>query len=169
MKTVIKTLIAIVFIPSLAFAELKLAVVDLQQALAESKAGQKAQEEYKKEVTDAQKRIDDKKKEFERKRDSLKNQKDSLNEKALISKEEELLSAEKDLQRSFHDSQEMLRRKNATIVGKLVGQIREVISEIGKEQGLTVILEKGSQALLFSDGAKDITEEVVKKFNSATK
>lgn len=162
-------ILSLVFLPLNALAEFKIAVVDLQQALAESSAGKKAQEEYQKDVSDAQNKIDSKKKEFERKRELLKSQKESLNEKALVAKGEELLSAERDLQRSFRDSQEMLRRKNATIVGQLMKQIKVVIDNIGKEQELSLILEKGSQALLFSEGAKDITEEVVKKFNESNK
>lgn len=162
------TFFVVLFYSSLAFAEsdLRLAVVDLQQALAESNAGKKAQEEYKRDVLEAQKNIDVKKKEFEKKREDLKSQKDSLNEKALLAKSEELMSVERDLQRSFKDSQDMLQRKNATIVNELVKNIREVIDSIGKEQKLSLILEKGSQALLFSAGAKDITSEVVEKFNA---
>ena len=156
------------FYSSVAFADndLRLAVVDLQQALAESTAGKKAQEEYQHDVLEAQKNIDLKKKEFEKKREALKSQKDSLNEKALLSKSEELMTVERDLQRAFKDSQEMLQRKNATIVNELVKNIREVIEGIGKEQKLSLILEKGSQALLFSEGAKDITTEVVERFNA---
>ena len=156
----------ITLLPTLALAELKVAVVDLQKALATSKAGKKAQADYQKEVEKAQSSINTKKKDFEEKRASLKKLKDSLNKKAIQKKTSEIAKIEKELQKSYRDSQQNLRKKNATVVSELIKKMRVVIDKIGAEEKLSLILEKGSQALLYSAGAEDITDKVVSKFDS---
>ena len=153
-------------LPTIAQAELKIAVVDLQKALATSNAGKKAQADYKKEVEQAQKSINTKKKDFEEKRASLKKLKDSLNKKAIQKKTNEITKIEKELQKSYRESQQNLRKKNATVVSDLIKKMRVVIEKIGSEEKFSLILEKGSQALLYSAGTEDVTDKVVSRFNS---
>ncbi len=144
----------------------KIAYVDIQKALEMTKSGQKVQKEFKGEVDDEQKQIDKKKTEYERIKETLDKQKSSLNEKAVREKEEDLISIEKELKRSFQDSQEKLRRKNATLVGELVKKMRTLVEALGKEKGYTLIVEKNSQFLLYADPELDLTDEVVKKFDA---
>ncbi len=144
----------------------KLAFVDIQKALEQTKSGQKVQKEFKTEVDNEQKNIDRKKAEYESLKESLEKQRGSLNEATLHEKEESLLTLERELKRSFQDSQEKLRRKNANLVGELVKKMRELIETIGKDQGYSMIFEKNSQAMIFADPSSDITDEVVKKFDN---
>ncbi|MCB0325510.1 MAG: OmpH family outer membrane protein, partial [Bdellovibrionales bacterium] len=113
--------------------------------------------------------IDKKKDEFEKLRSAFDKQQGSLNEDALVQKQEELLQKERDIKRSFKDSQDALRRKNALMVQDLLKEMRRAVAAIGKEEGFTVILEKGSQAVLYADNSIDITDEVVKRFDNQTK
>lgn len=160
-------LIALFFVTNvLADSSLKVAYVDIQKALELTKAGQKVQKEFKSEVDSEQKQIDKKKTEYENLKESLDKQKSSLNESALREKEESLLTMEKELKRSFQDSQDKLRRKNASLVGELVKKMRELIEKMGKEEGYSIILEKNGQGVIFADPSLDITESVVKKFDS---
>jgi outer membrane protein len=144
----------------------KIVYVDLQKALEMTKSGQKVQKEFKGEVDSEQKNIDKKKAEYESLKEGLDKQKTSLNESALREKEDSLISLEKELKRSFQDSQEKLRRKNATLVGDLIKKMRELIEKMGKEEGYQMVLERSSQGLVYADPSLDITEEVVKKFDS---
>jgi outer membrane protein len=148
--------------------ELKVAFVDLQKALAMSKAGKAAQTSYQREVKKAQSGIDKKKGEFEKRKESFQKQRDNLNERALVEKEEELLQLKKDIERDFKDSQQKLQRKNAVMVGDLIKKIREAVASVGKEKSLTVIFEKSSQTVLYADTSIDITDEVVARFDKMT-
>jgi outer membrane protein len=149
--------------------EMRIGYVDIQKALSSSSAGKTAQKKYEEEVKRLQGKLDEKKSDFEKLQQSYQKQKDSLNEKARRDKEEELLSREKELKRTFQDSQEALRRKNAQLVGELVEKLKKVVDEFGKDEGYTVILEKGSQSVLYADGKIDVTDSIVRKFDSATK
>lgn len=149
--------------------ELKVGYVDMQKALASTDAGKEAQKKYEAEVKKLQAKLDDKKGDFEKLQGSYQKQKDSLSEKARAEKEEELMSHEKELKRTFQDSQEMLRRKNAQLVGELLEKMRKVVDTFGKAEGYTLILERGGQGLLFADSSIDVTDSIVKRFNSEAK
>ena len=149
--------------------DMKVGFVDIQKALASSDAGKDAQKRYDAEVKKLQAKLDDKKSEFEKLRQAYTKQKDSLNEKARAEKEEELMSREKELKRAFQDSQDSLRRKNAQLVGELVEKLRKIVDEYGKDEGFTLILEKGGQTVLFADAKIDVTDDIVKKFDSSTR
>lgn len=143
----------------------KLAVVDLQEALSRTSQGERAQKEYEKEVKGLQEDIDEKKEEFERLSKELSKQRNSLSEEALMSKEEKLIELKKDLERSVRDSKEKLRRRNAQLVSGLLEKMREVVQELGKEEGYTLVVEKGAQGVLFVDASVEVTDQVVARFN----
>ncbi|MCB0344547.1 MAG: OmpH family outer membrane protein [Bdellovibrionales bacterium] len=155
----------IAFAPTAQAADLRVAFVDMQRALSESEAGSKAQKDYEKVVKEAQDELNSKKADFDRQQEKYSKQKNSLSSTAKTERQEKLLSMERDLKRSFQDQQESLRRKNAQLVGGLVRELRDVVSQVGKKEGFTVILEKGSQAVLYADNSIDITDEVIKEFN----
>ena len=154
---------------ALAAPELRVGYVDIQRALSQSDAGKSAQKKYEEEVKRLQNKLDDKKGDFEKLQQAYQKQKDSLNDKARSEKEDELLSREKELKRTFQDSQESLRRKNSQLVGELVEKLKKVVDEFGKAEGYTVILEKAGQSVLYADSRIDVTEDIVKKFDSVTK
>lgn len=146
-------------------SDLRVALVDMQRALSESKAGVKAQKAYEKQVRSAQADLDSKKEDFEKEKGKFEKQRDSLSDKARLEKEEKLIGLEKNLKRSFQDTQEKLRRENAKIVSELVGELRKVVSEVGKDDGFTMILESSSQSVLYADNSIDITDKVIGKFD----
>lgn len=145
--------------------DVKVGYVDVQKALSTSKLGTEAQKKYEEQVKKAQTKLDTKKEEFERAQGEFSKQKESLSEKARAEREEKLLGLEKELKRSFQDSQEQLRRENMKLVGELVKKIKDIVDEMGKQDGFTVILEKGAQSVLYADSQIDITERVVKEFD----
>lgn len=158
--------LGLVVSPALATPDFKVGFVDLQKALALSKAGKSAKKVYEIEVKDAQKDLDKKKEAFQKRRTAFEKQRETLNEIALGEKREELIGLEKDLKRSFQDSEAMLRRRNTQIVGELLGKIRKIVDTVGKDKGFTVILEKSSDAVLYADSEIDLTTEVVEAFNA---
>jgi len=164
------TLALVCFAASSAIADsdIKIAVVDLEKALAKSRAGLTAQKGYQKEVEQARSRLDSKKNEFEKLQQDFSKQRDSLSSSALGEKQERLMTLEKDLKRNLQDSQETLRRRNATIVRDLMVKVEKVVQTIGKEKGYTLILEKKSQALMYADNSVDITSQVIQRFDAAS-
>ena len=160
---------SVFFLTSVAVADVKLAVVDLQKVIAESKAGQKAQADFQKETESAQADIDKRKADFDKLREEFQAQASTLSLDARIKKEDELIKKERELKRAVEDQQDSLRRRNNILLGTLLNEIRVVIDGIGRSEKYDLVIEKGSQPLLFSADTIDITTKVVTEFDKANK
>lgn len=157
--------------PSILVAEagpdVSVAFVDFKKAVWGNKVGLKAEKNLKTKYTSAQKTINSQTKDLDKLKSKLQSQRDSLKITSLLEKEEELLAKEKKLKRHFVDSKEDLRREESKVRASLVQGIRKIIAQIGKENGYTVILEKGGNSVLYADSGIDITDEVIKRYDAA--
>lgn len=169
-RLVILSIIFSVIQASAAFAESqKIAFVDMQRALAATKAGADAQRKLETEMKKSQGDIDKKKDEYDRLQQTVEKQKSSLTAKALAEKEDQLIGMEKELKRQFEDSRASLRRENARVVGELVNKMRKVVEDLGRAEGYTMIVERGAGGVLYADKNIDITDAVVKRFDETNK
>jgi len=72
------------------------------------------------------------------------------------------------LQRFEDDAKRSLEEARRTALGRLEQQIMPIINEIGKERGLTLIFNKFQDSgIIYADDAVDITDEVIRRFNTA--
>ena len=145
---------------------LKIGYVDLQKALNESEAGKKAKETFKAEVDRMEQSLERRKTEVEK----LKNE---LEKKGLLLKEEERDSLERDyrqklrdFERQYKDSQQELQIKDRDLTGRVLEELRQVIQGMGEEGSYTVILEGNNTVVLYGSRAIDLTETVIKTYNT---
>ena len=148
--------------------ELKIAYVDLQKALNDSTAGQRARERFKKQVEHLQ--VD-----LKKQKDELEALKGQLEKKAVVMRAEELREMEKeyqhkmrDFERAYKDSQGELQLKDNELTAELIKEVAVVIEAYGRKGGYTIILERSSSSVLYGSPQVDITEDIVKAYNSAT-
>ena len=92
-----------------------------------------------------------------------------LNEGAKTKKQQELQKKFMELQKEAAESQMELQKRERELTKPIIDELRGVIESIGKEKGLTLILERNEGAVLFSQGEEDLTEQVIEKFNSSSK
>ena len=52
------------------------------------------------------------------------------------------------------------------IEGPLIARLGEIIEELGKSQGFTLIIRRGAPGVLYSREALDITDLVIEKYNA---
>ncbi|MCY3972974.1 MAG: OmpH family outer membrane protein [Candidatus Dadabacteria bacterium] len=137
----------------------RVAIVDIQRVLLQSKAGKKARESFEKEFKKKQQILDEKSRRFERMEKELTKNLSVMNEDTLKQKSKELESTKKQLVREREDFSDDLRRNQEDMRLKFSKEIQNVVNEIGKAEGYSVILAK-SGVLFVSDGV-DITEKVI--------
>ena len=149
-----------------AAAELTVAVVDMQRALNECKAGKKAKDQVRRKFESAQNQLQQQRKDLDRMRADYE-------KKLLVLKEEERRNLEKNLEnrgldfkRRYEDFQRDLKRTDAELTAGIVEEIYKVVNEYAKERNLTLVLEASSGALVYMTSAIDITDEVVKRHDS---
>jgi Skp family chaperone for outer membrane proteins len=51
------------------------------------------------------------------------------------------------------------------IEGPLVAKLGEIIEDVGKSQGFTMIIRRGAPGILYTREALDITELVIQRYN----
>jgi outer membrane protein len=150
-----------------AAAEGRIAVVDMQRALNECDAGKKAKDQVKAKFERSQDQL-------KRQRDDLDRLKENYDKKALVVKEEERHNLEKDLEsrsldfkRKYEDFQRELKRTDAELTASIVQDLGDVVREYATKQGYSMVLEASSGALLYVDKSNDVTDEIVRIFNSS--
>jgi len=160
---------ATVLIASVALAEgaLKIGYVDLQRALNESESGKKAKEDFKVQVDKLQAQL-------KRQKDEIDSLKEQLEKKSVVMKEEERANLEdeyrrklRDFERNYKDSQADLQKKDNELTGAIIKDLQDIIREYGEREGYTLILESTSSAVLYGTKSADLTDEVMKQYNSA--
>jgi outer membrane protein len=152
---------------SLAAAELRIAVVDMQRALNECDAGRKAKDQVKAKFERSQEQL-------KKQREDLDRMKDDYDRKALVLKDEERRNLEKDLEsrtldfkRKYEDFQRDLKRTDAELTAGIVEELYGIVRDYGSRNGYTLVLEASSGALLYGDKSVDVTEEIVKLHNAS--
>lgn len=159
--------VAILTVAAVVTAETKVAVIDVQRVVTESDPGKDAlqrlrvlQEEKITEGQNLQQDLDALREQFNKQRFTL--AEDKLEE--LNGQIEDKTIA---LQRFEDDAKRALEEARRTYLGRLEESIMPIINEVGQERGLTLIFNKFQSGLVYADEAVDITDDVIRRFNTA--
>ena len=157
--------VAALLITNSVFADSKISTVDVNRVINESKEAQTKKKELDAKSLDIKKKIEERKAaliDFEKK---LKAQKT-----ADSSPEAEKFRVQaKDYERFVRDSEEDLKKQFFKLNKDITDRALRVIATYASEHSIELVLEKGEKAqssVLFSDSSHDITEEILKRFNS---
>lgn len=151
---------------SSSFAEgIKLGFVDMQKALNDSETGQIAVENMKK-LMDAKKaELQEMKLVIDGKKDELDKQGLLLNDDTRREREEEIRRLERDHTRTFNDVKEEIRLEEGKQTEKIRQELMVIVSEVSREQGYTLVLEKQFSAILYAPETIDMTAEIIKRYD----
>jgi len=165
MKWGIALLFVLATVASVQAQEQKIGFVDLQRALNESDSGKRAKEDFRGQLDKLQG-------DLKRKKEELDRMKEQIEKKAAVLKDEERRNLEKDFQRkvrdfelSYKDSQQELQGKDNELTGKIIAELQQVIQEVGRDEGYTLILE-ASTNVLYGASSADLTDRIISTYNS---
>lgn len=156
-------------IPTLAAAQApapKIGVIDVERVVSESAAGKEAflklkklQEKKMEEAKQYEKSIIDLQKQLEEQKFVLSEQK----MKDLQKQGEDRQIAYK---RFKDDTERELKDARDEELKKLEDKIFPIINQMGKEMGFALLFNKFNSGLVYADEAADVTDEVLRRFNS---
>ena len=116
--------------------------------------------------------MDAKKKEIEpveaalkRRQEEFESQKYVISKSAADDRRLELIKEERDLERRMREAQDDLELEQRKLMQPMLKDVEETLSKLGKEMGYTVILEKSSPGVLYTDQTLDITDIVIERMN----
>ena len=165
LKTVLLVLVAMA-VATTASAQVKIAVIDIQRVVTESDAGkeslgklQRLQDAKIAEGRQIQENMD-------ALRDQIAKQRFTLSQEKLEELNKQFEDMGISLQRFQDDAQRELEEARRKALGGLEERILPVIDQVGREQTITLIFNKFQSGLVFADDSVDITEEVIRRFNT---
>ncbi len=157
----------LLFVPVVFCADAtKIGIFDFQKVLSESNTGK-----------NVQKQLTDKGNEFQGK---LKTEKDKLDEmnkayerEKLVLSPEKQSEKEKDFRNRVNDFKKMqddfareFKQLEVQSLSKIQEDVVKIINEMGKEDSYMLILEKKAGGVLYAPDKLDITDQIIKKYNT---
>jgi outer membrane protein len=150
-----------------AAAQSKVAVIDVQRVVAESDPGKQAIQKLKA-VSDAKVQEGQvMQQEMATLRDQINKQRFTVSEERLAEMSKVLEDKTISIRRFEDDAKRELDDARRRELGGLEEQILPIINQIGQERGITLIFNKFQSGLVYADEAVDITDEVIRQFNTA--
>ncbi|MEE8448700.1 MAG: OmpH family outer membrane protein [Thermodesulfobacteriota bacterium] len=151
---------------SLAQAQMKFGVVDLQKALNLSTAGKKARESISKRAEEAKRVIKAKDSELRTLRAELEKQSLLLTEEARLEKAKAFESKRRDYERFFKDSREELALEERRLTNKILRELEKVVQKLGQEEGFTFIFERSQGGLIYAANSVDLTNRMIELYDA---
>jgi Skp family chaperone for outer membrane proteins len=162
---------------------LKVGIVDLDRALKESASGKQALATLKQFRDKVVKEINEKKRQKDGKETTLRDLQTELTSQSMVlsdsakrAKEETYRGKVRDLRKFIDDSNRFieeserdLREREAELTSRLLHDLLELVRAVGREESFTIIFERNDRILLFVADAIDLTEKIIKRFDTTAK
>lgn len=148
-------------------AALKVAYVDIARAIDSSMAATNAREMLKGKLDAKQREVSAMESEIKEMKADFEKRKGLLNPESRAELDGRIRRKFREYQRLVEDNQAALDRENNRWTKKMTQAMSEVVEEVGRERGYTMIFAKNPRILYFNESV-DITDEVLSRFNKRT-
>lgn len=146
-------------------AQIKVAVVNVQQVLQQSPRVADLSKKLEGEFKARQAKINDEQKALQDMMDKFKKESPTMNQKDKDAMQKKIADMRSDLVTKVVAYQQDLQKEQNRIMQNVLGDLNSVVATIAKSQSYALVLD--SQAVIYSSGGNnDITTDVAKQFNS---
>lgn len=147
-------------------AEIKFAVVDLKRALHEVEDGKKAKTQLEKEFNAKKAKLDKKQKELQDMRKGFEKKAAVLSQEARMKEGQKMEEEFQKYRELLTTSQADMQKRETEVTNPILKGLEDELKKIAKDKEYAVVLEKGQAAVVFNKEELDITDELIKKYNS---
>lgn len=149
---------------SVAYAEMRIAVVDTQRAMMETEDGLRLQANLKKIFDSKQKELDRKQKELEQERADIEKQKGVLSQESLQRRAETWQREMAELQQTYVNFNQELQKKQNEMTQPIFQKTMGLIRRLATSEGFELVIDK--QAVPYVRTDLDVTDRVITLYNS---
>lgn len=146
--------------------KLRIGYVDLRQVVVESKGGQQHKAEMEKAIKAKQDQIGKDEEKLKVMKEKFDKDQLAMSDSQKQAKQQELQDKLQALQKLAGEAQNELRKRDLEFTNKSLGEVRGIISEIAKEEGLALVFEKSELSVLYSEDGMDLTQKVLQRFDA---
>lgn len=162
-------LAGVAYSPAAAAAEVpavrKIAMVDMQRVINETKAGIKARKELESSGKSKQEKVDKKRTKLEADAAKL----EGLSGQKLAEAQEKLQQDSMELQSMVMTLEQELGDQHNKLLEKMYKNSQEIVGKMAKDKGLDLVLVRDSMTVIYAKDGFDITAEVVKAYDATPK
>lgn len=143
----------------------RLAVVDVQRCLLETKEGRKAKTELEKTFSKGQAKIDKKTGELQKRMQDLQAKQAMLSEGELRKRQEEIMRGQAELEQLSYDLQQDVAQKEELLTEKIYKNVAAIVRQVALEEKLQVVLVRSEMTVLYVDPRLDLTNRVIVRYD----
>ena len=144
---------------------IKIGIVDLQQAISSTEEGKVAREEMARKQREAEAMMAPLYERYKSLEDDLKAKKFVLSDESLFQKQLDLAEVRNQIENKMKEIEGQLKVDQARIQEPLVTKLRTIINETGRDEGFTMIMQRGGAGLIYTRETLDITDLIISKYN----
>jgi len=169
-RTVIRGALMAVVVAAVALpaaAQNKIAVIDVQRVVTESDPGKEVMQRLKT-LTDSKSQEGQAlQQQFAALQEQFNKQRFTVSESRQAEMSKEIEDKQIAIRRFQDDAQREVQEAQRRELGGLEERILPIINKVGQEQSFTLIFNKFQSGLVYADETVDITDEVIRRFNTA--
>ncbi len=144
----------------------KVVIVDMQKAVQTSSRGKKAKSELETEFNKRKKDLDKKKADIDKMAQDLEKKKSVLSDEVFGKKQGEVQEEMMKFQKTVAENQMEIQKKERDLTEPILKDMKDVITKIAKDKNYAIVLEKTENNILYVRAENDITDEVIRAFES---
>ena len=171
MKTVLKFAPAIMMVAALTASAqtVKIATINMQQALAETNDGKKAIADLRAKFGPRDQDFQKRGQELQAKQDQYRKTQATLSEEQKTKMESDIAVMQRNLQRDSDDAQADMQQEEQKMVQELGGKIMAVVNKYATDNQYTMVFDVSGQPnnIMFASSAVDITRDIIGMYDKA--
>jgi outer membrane protein len=148
-------------------ADMKIAVVDLQEVLEKSEPGQEAIAQLQKDFKGMKKELDEKKSKVDQLREQIQKQSLVLSQEAQIDKETEYKQKVRDFQSLYQSYQKKMKLKEQKLREPIINELVNIIRNYGEEHDYTLVMDKQNSGVIYNSDSIEVTSTIIVELNKA--
>jgi outer membrane protein len=150
-------------------APTKVAIISIQQAILQTKDGQKASGELQGKFSPRRQQLEKKQADIQSLQDQMKKGSATMSDEAKTKIARDIDSNTKSLQRDSEDFDADVQQEEGKIMQDLGQKMMDVVIKYASQNGISVVLDVSNQQtpVLWADPSADITTEIIKLYDQA--
>lgn len=148
------------------YAQVRIAVVDLQRAMNETEDGRQAKRRLEGIFRNRQAQLDRAQEELKRMKTEIEQQQEVLSQEALRTRVEAYQKALIELQSQYVEYQQELAEREAELTKRILDRMQDILRRMGQAQGYTLIIERNEGGVVWVPSNLDLTDSVIQQYNS---
>jgi outer membrane protein len=169
MKKIILIPLLLIFSLTAEASKISVGVVNFQQAIQEVNRGKTAKSNLEKEVETRRKQVEKTQAELQKMNEDFQKKASALNEKARNEQGMKIQEKYAQMQEMQQRFQMELQQKEAELTRPIIEGLRALVPEVSRKRKLDLVFEASSGILLYSTNQTDITEELIRLYDSKNK